>query len=199
MKTRSIEEIEKEIEEVRNQLLNVQGDETEVYARIVGYYRCVSNWNKGKKDEYDHRKLFQVEPAVTQKVAEEPFLEEELMDLSVRNDEMVNEILADEIPAIPQEKKMEVSMEENIVSYELYTRLACPHCPPVKQYMEQVVLEGKNINVDDPQGLYSAAEKGVFSTPTVIFYDAYGNEVARAHNTDEIKELINDSQAQAIA
>jgi ribonucleoside-triphosphate reductase (formate) len=31
------------------------GKETEVYARIVGYYRAVRNWNKGKKEEKKHR------------------------------------------------------------------------------------------------------------------------------------------------
>jgi anaerobic ribonucleoside-triphosphate reductase len=32
--------------------------ETEVYARIVGYYRAVRNWNAGKKEEYKYRKDF---------------------------------------------------------------------------------------------------------------------------------------------
>jgi len=34
------------------------GEETEVYSRIVGYYRPVQNWNLGKKSEYRDRKLF---------------------------------------------------------------------------------------------------------------------------------------------
>jgi ribonucleoside-triphosphate reductase len=33
-------------------------EETEVYARIVGYYRPVQNWNIGKKGEYKIRKQF---------------------------------------------------------------------------------------------------------------------------------------------
>lgn len=32
------------------------GEETEVYSRIVGYYRPVQNWNPGKKSEYSERK-----------------------------------------------------------------------------------------------------------------------------------------------
>jgi len=36
--------------------------ETEVYARIVGYYRPVKNWNKGKAEEFRHRREF--EPAI---------------------------------------------------------------------------------------------------------------------------------------
>ena len=36
----------------------VQGIPTEVYARIVGYYRPIASWNKGKKDEYKQRVNF---------------------------------------------------------------------------------------------------------------------------------------------
>ncbi len=34
------------------------GEETEVYTRIVGYYRPVNNWNRGKKSEYTDRKTY---------------------------------------------------------------------------------------------------------------------------------------------
>ena len=36
------------------------GAETEVYSRVVGYHRPVSNWNKGKKEEFRERKHFKV-------------------------------------------------------------------------------------------------------------------------------------------
>jgi len=34
------------------------GKETEVYSRVVGYLRPVSQWNKGKKEEFEYRKTF---------------------------------------------------------------------------------------------------------------------------------------------
>jgi len=34
------------------------GKHTEVYSRITGYYRPVSNWNKGKSEEFKERKLY---------------------------------------------------------------------------------------------------------------------------------------------
>jgi ribonucleoside-triphosphate reductase len=40
------------------------GEEAEVYARIVGYYRPVQNWNNGKKSEYHARKTFKLGTAV---------------------------------------------------------------------------------------------------------------------------------------
>jgi ribonucleoside-triphosphate reductase len=34
------------------------GRETEVYSRIVGYFRPVSNWNKGKRQEFLDRQTY---------------------------------------------------------------------------------------------------------------------------------------------
>ena len=36
------------------------GEETEVWSRIVGYYRPVKNWNNGKQEEFRARKTFAV-------------------------------------------------------------------------------------------------------------------------------------------
>jgi len=55
---RTLADVEADIARTKEALANVKGTETEVYARIVGYYRSVRNWNKGKRDEYNHRKLF---------------------------------------------------------------------------------------------------------------------------------------------
>jgi anaerobic ribonucleoside-triphosphate reductase len=33
----------------------------EVYSRVVGYIRPVSNWNEGKEAEFRERKTFEVE------------------------------------------------------------------------------------------------------------------------------------------
>ncbi|AEJ61729.1 glutaredoxin [Spirochaeta thermophila DSM 6578] len=53
-------EIDREIESLKARLAEVKGRETEIYTRIVGYYRSLKNWNKGKKEEYRHRKTFEV-------------------------------------------------------------------------------------------------------------------------------------------
>jgi len=34
---------------------------TEVWARVCGFFRPVSQWNKGKRAEYAERKTYQVE------------------------------------------------------------------------------------------------------------------------------------------
>ena len=58
---RTLKEIDAEIAQTKQEIENVQGSDTEVYARIVGYYRSVRNWNKGKRNEYDQRKMFEYE------------------------------------------------------------------------------------------------------------------------------------------
>lgn len=35
------------------------GEECEVYSRVTGYYRPVSAWNKGKREEFKERKTFE--------------------------------------------------------------------------------------------------------------------------------------------
>jgi ribonucleoside-triphosphate reductase len=45
------------------------GEETEVYSRIVGYYRPVQNWNLGKKSEFKERKPYSIGKASSQNPA----------------------------------------------------------------------------------------------------------------------------------
>jgi len=68
LKMRTLEQVNKDIERVKSALANVKGSETEVYARIVGYYRSVRNWNKGKREEFGHRVMFENETAEVEEV-----------------------------------------------------------------------------------------------------------------------------------
>jgi len=38
----------------------------EVYSRVCGYFRPVANWNRGKKEEFEGRKTFDVNKAKEQ-------------------------------------------------------------------------------------------------------------------------------------
>jgi len=42
---------------------------TEVYSRVCGYHRPVSNWNQGKKEEFKDRKEFEAADRIRSKVA----------------------------------------------------------------------------------------------------------------------------------
>lgn len=190
---KSVQELDKEIADVQKELNDVHGTETEVYARIVGYYRAIKNWNKGKAEEFKLRKNFKLEDSSEYDIhnygeadesGQTTFSPESEM---LMEDESVSENLsqaqnADEAPAQAASESLR---------YELFARKTCPNCPPVKEWIANSGLEGKTIDVDTEEGLSQAAQKGVFAAPTVIFYKADGSETARAHNVAELEEIFN--------
>ncbi len=38
-------------------------EKVEVYSRVVGYFRPISNWNEGKQEEFRDRKFFNLKQA----------------------------------------------------------------------------------------------------------------------------------------
>lgn len=168
--TKTIEQIDQELAQAKAELADLHGTETEVYARIVGYYRSVRNWNKGKRAEFNERRLFEYDGAYA--------------DSRGQNATALGNKTSDALVA-PQ-----AVSTESAAHYELFMRKTCPNCPPVKNYMANVTLEGTVIDVDTDEGLRQAASKGVFSAPTVIFYDADGNETGRGHTVEEIKAVL---------
>lgn len=67
--SRTLEEIDAEIASTKKELNDVHGTETEVYSRIVGYYRNVKNFNAGKAEEYKHRVMFDQNKGVAEHLA----------------------------------------------------------------------------------------------------------------------------------
>jgi len=142
------------------------GAEAEVYSRIVGYYRSVRNWNKGKQEEYKVRKLFAepdetVEPGTAVKAAQ---------------------------PA-------GVTADEAIDSYILFYRQKCPNCPPVRQALKESSYSGREVNADSPEGLQEALSLNVMAAPTVILLNADGEETGRAYSAEELKPFLSASPA----
>lgn len=84
------------------------GEETEVYSRITGYYRPVKNWNAGKAQEFQDRKVYQVE-GVTSKPKQTP---------------------------TPKEP-VGLSKENESLDLLLFTTSACPNCKMIKDILQQ--------------------------------------------------------------
>jgi len=186
-KASRLAELEKEIAETEAALKDVHGTETEVYARIVGYYRAVKHWNKGKRDEYDLRKMFTLEDSKIQ---------DNKCDFSE-----ISFTVAEEEPV---SSSSDFSISDSLdssdsITYEMYTKKTCPNCPPVKEFMANLDdrIQGTAIDVDTAEGLAEAAKNGVFASPTVIFYKNINSsssekiEIARCHNVDELQEVMN--------
>lgn len=167
---RAIAEIDADIASVKAEMQDVHGTQTEVYARIVGYYRSVRNWNKGKREEYRHRKLF---------VADETSI---LAHLPATGECACGVVAGEDA---------DIATSGSTVAdrYELYVRKTCPNCPPVKECCTNLPVSGEQIDVDQSEGFARASAAGVYSTPTVIFYDATGSEVGRSYTVKEIRAL----------
>jgi ribonucleoside-triphosphate reductase (formate) len=43
----------------------------EVYSRVVGYFRPVKNWNIGKQQEFDDRKVYDAKKSLRKHIARE--------------------------------------------------------------------------------------------------------------------------------
>ena len=174
MRTR--EEISTEIEAKKLELASLKGTSTEVYTRIVGYYRPVQNWNSGKKEEYKERVEFCVENGKKEDIVEAK--KEEVLkapDTKVEEKDAINIIIND---------------KGAIKKYKLFYSDNCPGCPPVKNYLKQVSMFGEEINASTKEGLEEAIKHNITGTPTVLFLDEYGSVVNKAHTPSQIERLI---------
>jgi ribonucleoside-triphosphate reductase (formate) len=45
--------------------------ETEVFSRVVGYFRPVNNWNEGKKEEFEDRQAYSEHKSIENKLCVE--------------------------------------------------------------------------------------------------------------------------------
>jgi ribonucleoside-triphosphate reductase len=156
---RTIESISEEISGLQERLEKVRGTETEVYTRIVGYYRSLRNWNKGKREEYNQRLTF---------------------DVSAES--------GTPAPAACQEKTG--PRLEEIAGYGYFYRKTCPNCPPVRDFVNRLPLEGAHIDVDTEEGFDKARAHDVQSTPTVVFYDRQGRAKHRYHSVRQLEEVL---------
>jgi ribonucleoside-triphosphate reductase len=161
---RTLEDVEKDLTEARDALANVEGNPAEVYSRIVGYYRSVRNWNKGKREEYGERKLYEVS-------------EEQLAKKSGSADECTDQFaeVSDFAPKAEQEPRV-----------LLFVRPACPACPSAKDAAGKLGIPVDMVNADTEDGLEEASRRNVFSTPTAILVTKDGKEISRALDSASI-------------
>ena len=56
--------LEKRLSELKKKLESVKGEKCEIWTRVMGYHRPVSEFNKGKKSEFKERVYFEEEVAL---------------------------------------------------------------------------------------------------------------------------------------
>ncbi|OHD19389.1 MAG: hypothetical protein A2Y38_03945 [Spirochaetes bacterium GWB1_59_5] len=145
---------------LKGSLLTVEGTPTEVYSRIVGYYRSVRNWNAGKREEFSKRREYSFPSGVSGSMAADT---------------------------------------RNPATYLLFSRAACPNCPPVKEYLSSCDLPGVIVDVDTADGLALARRYEVLSTPTALILGADGGQLVRAHSRKQLETVVQPTLKAELA
>ena len=169
----TMDQINARLDELKDQKTRIEGLETEVYARIVGYYRSVRNWNKGKKEEYGKRinygQFETLRPSAAEAISTAP--------LKVVVEEKSQNELSFSSSALPSQ-------------YLYFFRKTCPNCPPVAQWLEQSDMEGRSIDVDRESGMHEAVRYDVTAAPTVILLDESGVEMGRGSSVSILEAQV---------
>ncbi|MDR2601656.1 MAG: hypothetical protein LBC53_04300 [Spirochaetaceae bacterium] len=171
---RTLKEIEDELAKVRKEAEDAAGMEAEVYSRIVGYYRSVRNWNKGKREEYKERTLFK---------------SCESMEAAQKTKRLPE--AGDESPQILTAKKTAQAPQKTDLRLVLFVRTRCPACPGAKEAAAKLGIPVDAVDADTEDGLEKAQKMSVFSTPTAILVSQDGAELNRANNVNSIAELLD--------
>ena len=161
----TLDQINARLEELKERKTQVQGMETEVYARIVGYYRSVRNWNKGKKEEYGKRLNFTNIDAPGSGSGAERAADSEAALAVVKEPDSQKEFL--------------FAHEGTPSEYLYFFRKTCPNCPPVANWLDGSGLQGRRIDVDRESGMHEASLYDITAAPTVVFLDSLGRETGR--------------------
>lgn len=173
-------ELELRLAALKGELASVEGTSTEVYSRIVGYYRAVRNWNAGKREEYARRRAYAMpaEPAAAIPRGATADAAEFWPSSSA---------LA---PAASRAPSAAVQAAPERSGILVFTRATCPNCPPVADFVGRSGLPAVFVDVEKEEGLALARRHKVLSTPTVVGIDSSGAESFRAHGLAELKAAL---------
>ena len=184
---RNLEDIEKDLAAAREALSTVEGTPAEVYSRIVGYYRSVRNWNRGKREEYGERRLYSVRDDELYAAAPSPIFTAE--KTSETGPAIVRPIQTVNAGKIAPDKGMRML---------LFIRAFCPNCSSAKSVAEKMGIPVNLIDTDTAEGMAEAVRRNVMSTPTVILLSPEGKELGRAGEAEAIYHLLDIAEPIAV-
>lgn len=179
-----VAELDQQITDLRSSLDSVEGTQTEVYTRIVGYYRSLKNWNRGKREEYDHRRTFTGEMRDRAPTGDDGQLR--LTEFEART-ATTADAAAPRVTVATLEAPAATT-----TSYLYFYRETCPNCPPVRKHLDGVGIDGVRVNVDTEDGRDLAIQYEILATPTVVFIDAERRPMGQAHSPAEIDRYLNE-------
>ena len=157
------------------------GAKTEVYSRITGYYRPVQNWNDGKTQEYENRKLYDIPSSRMKKKAVPMY---RMGTNCTVNTETIPEPSNEPVKAEPAYD--EVNAEAPDDTKLLFTTKTCPNCRIAKE-----MLKGEEYQlVDAEENRELVSRFGIMQAPTLIVM--HDGEVQKYVNASNIKRYVDE-------
>ncbi|MCG3218980.1 MAG: ribonucleoside triphosphate reductase, partial [Candidatus Heimdallarchaeota archaeon] len=150
------------------------GSNCEIFSRIVGYFRPVNNWNKGKKQEFVERATYS-QPQVSS------LLEITTQEKSGSNGTSTNHSIVN---------------EKGISSYVILTTPSCPNCPQAKELLKNHPitkdLQGteKNAMIPDEATKGLIKQFNLHSVPTVVFFDESNEAIGSYSGIQSIQQYL---------
>ena len=170
------EQLESRLAALKTELVTVEGTPTEVYSRIVGYYRSVRNWNAGKRAEFTKRQEYRFPSSQGFAPLGAPAA----------------------VGGVDSQDEALLAATGDASSYLLFSRAACPNCPPVKEYLRLSGLPGVIVDVDTDEGLELARRYEVLSTPTAIMLSGDGVQLLRARTRAQLEPFVRPADASRV-
>ena len=141
------------------------GSTCEIYSRITGYYRPISNWNDGKLSEFQNRVTYEPQHSQIKKPVTSVVTLSSGVDLN-------NEPL--------------VSVEKPEGAAYLFTTKTCPNCKTAKEALSGISY----MTVDAEENLELAARYGVMQAPTLVIVS--GDEHRKYAGSIHIKRYVEE-------
>lgn len=139
------------------------GAPTEVYSRITGYYRPVSNWNDGKSQEFLDRKTYNVETSK--------------MEHCHKKD----------CECTCHDEKVEHHFDGHVVEKPmLFTTPTCPNCKMAKTLLKNANFDYELIDATENKEL--CTKMGIKNAPTLVVKQ--GDLNVMFDNVSEIKKYL---------
>jgi len=156
----------------------VCGGNTETYSRITGYYRPVQNWNDGKTQEFNDRKLYDPDTSVLKNKAPDTDSGNRMPD----NDS------AEKIPDayVKSAEIPEPSAVRTTAKAMLFTTKTCPNCKMAKNILEAEQFGYELIDAEENVDLSRLFD--IHQAPTLVV--VYGDRVEKFNSVSNIKKYV---------
>jgi len=135
-----------------------------VYSRITGYYRPVKNWNDGKSQEFQDRKVY-----------------------DIGNSKLTRETAASEAPAAEQTYCAQEAAAAPVQGKAiLFSRVTCPNCKVAEAQLTKAGVPFEKLIADENVDL--CKQYGIKGAPTLVITD--GTNFQTYYSVAEIKKYL---------